>query len=54
MLSGKGGCLWGVGLGIGGTITFQLIPTMGFIRMGMVGRTSASLLVPLPTEDEDI
>lgn len=34
-------------------LLFSFIPTVGFIHMGMVGRMSAPLLVPLPTEDEE-
>ena len=30
MLSGKGDCFWGVGPGVGRTITFQLTPQMKF------------------------
>lgn len=48
--NGTDGFLGGVEMEVGGTITFQLIPTYG-IDMGRVGRMYVSLLVcvPLPT-----
>ena len=52
VLSGKGDCFWGVGPGVGRTITFQFIPQMEF-TMGMMGSMSAPLLVFLPTEEEE-